>query len=286
MNYIDLHVHSTISDGTYTPTELIEYAVSKGLTAMALTDHDTINGIKEAQLAANRLKLEGHDITLIPGVEISAAFLNRDIHILGLFVDCCNELLVKTLEGAVRERETRNEKMAVNLRNAGLSITLDELKAEDPQAIITRAHFAKLLYKKGYVSSVKDAFTKYLGDDSPYYVKRNYISPEDAISLIKQASGIPVLAHPLLYHLNEKEIDALVLRLKNAGLEGIEAIYSNNISNEEAYVRSLAKKYDLAITGGSDFHGSVKPDIDLGTGRGNLKIPADLLLPLTQRLKK
>lgn len=286
MNLIDLHVHSNISDGTLSPSELVYYAAKKQLSAIALTDHDTILGIEEALSAAETLRKKGINFTLIPGVEISAAFRKRDIHILGLFVDYTHPNLKKQLEQAVLEREKRNEKMAKNLRNAGLSITVQELKEEDKNAIITRAHFAKLLYKKGYVKNIKDAFLKYLGEDGPYYVAREYISPEDTIALIKEAGGIPVLAHPLLYHLSEKELEALLVRLKASGLAGIEAIYSNNVSNEEAYACSLARKYDLLISGGSDFHGSVKPDIEIGSGRGNLKIPENLLIPMREYLEK
>lgn len=284
MKYIDLHTHSTTSDGTYTPTELVNYAFKKGLSAIALTDHDTVDGIKEAQNAAKKLQEEGHSFTLIPGVEISAGFMSRDIHILGLYIDPENEKLRKTLAKAVAERDERNEKMAANLRAIGFEIYVEEMKADDPNSIITRAHFAKMMVKKGYCSTINDVFKKYLDNDKPCYVKREYISPEDTIALIRQAGGVPVLAHPLLYHLSQPEIEALVKRLKGAGLEGIEAIYSNNISNEEAYVRSLAHHFDLAITGGSDFHGSVKPDIDLGVGRGNLKIPEELLIELKKRV--
>jgi len=277
MKQIDLHVHSNASDGTLSPSELVHYAIEKELAAIALTDHDTVLGIKEAMETATTFRNKGIDFSLIPGVEISAGFRKRDIHILGLFVDYTNAYLLAQLDWAVKNREARNEKMAENLRKAGLSITVEELRQEDPKAILTRAHFAKLLYKKGYVKNVKDAFTKFLDENGPYYVNRDYISPEGAIALIKEAGGIPILAHPLLYHLNEREIDALVGNLTEAGLAGIEAIYANNVSNDEAFARSLARKYNLLISGGSDFHGSIKPDIDLGSGRGNLKVPAELL---------
>ncbi|MFA9465212.1 MAG: PHP domain-containing protein [Velocimicrobium sp.] len=277
MKYIDLHVHSCISDGTLTPSELVIHAADKNLTAIALTDHDTILGINEAQEASKRLNTQGIHIELIPGVEISAGFGERDIHILGLFVDHTNVNLRSSLERAVLEREKRNEQMASNLRDAGIEITIEELHNADKKSILTRAHFAKLLYKKGYVKTIKDAFVTYLNEKGAYYVARKYISPEDSIALIKEAGGIPILAHPLLYHLNEKQICTLLTRLKSAGLAGIEAIYSGNVNNEESYVRSLARKYELLISGGSDFHGTLKPDIEIGIGRGNLKIPYELL---------
>lgn len=277
MGYIDLHTHSTASDGTYTPADLTRLAAKAGLTAFALTDHDTVRGIPAAMQEAEKLKKDGIPIRVIPGVEISAGYNKSDIHILGLFIDYTHTPLITALAASETERGQRNEKMAANLRNAGISVTLPELRREDEEAVLTRAHFAKLLLKKGYVKTVKEAFVRYLGDDSPYYVGRNYPSPEDAIAMITNAGGIPVLAHPLLYHLSEKELNRLLVHLKEAGLKGIEAIYSNNINNEEAFVRSLARKYELFITGGSDFHGAIKPAIQIGTGKGSLKIPESLL---------
>lgn len=286
MKQIDLHVHSSFSDGTLSPTELMHLAAEKELAAIALTDHDTVLGVNEALEASLSLRQKGNDIRVIPGVEISAGYQKHDIHILGLYIDHTNPALLGQLEQAVKNREQRNEKMAENLRNAGIAITMEELRKADPHAILTRAHFAKMLHKKGYIKDIKEAFKKYLDENGPYYVERDYMSPEDAISLIRESGGIAALAHPLLYHLSVRELENLLLRLKKAGLTGLEAIYSNNVSNEEAFVRSLARKYDLLITGGSDFHGTVKPSIDLGSGRGNLKVPASLLKDLEQALPR
>lgn len=273
MKQIDLHVHSTISDGTLTPAELVHLAHKQNLAAFALTDHDTIAGIKAAKDEAVLFSDSDYSLEVIPGVEISAGYKNRDIHILGLLIDEHNSSLIDSLNDAKKNREARNEKMAQNLAKTGMDISIKAILEDDPEAVITRAHFAKFMLKKGYVKSIKEAFTKYLSESSPYYVPREYISPEDAIALIRATGGVPILAHPLLYHLPEKELLSLITRLKEAGLMGLEAIYSCNISNEESYVRGLAHKYDLLISGGSDFHGSVKPDISLGTGRGNLNVP-------------
>lgn len=280
MNYIDLHVHSTFSDGTVAPSELVKLAVKQGLSAFALTDHDTVRGLKEAMSTAADFQKQGVQIYIIPGVEMSAAFQGSDIHILGLNINPKDTALLHALEGAEEERHTRNRKMADKLAAAGLDIAYEDVQRLEPNAVITRAHFAKYLVEKGYVSSNKEAFSKYLHSKSPYYVSRNYLSPEEAILLIINAGGIPVLAHPLLYHLEEAKLRHLILHLKETGLKGLEAIYTCNSKNDEAFVRSLARQYGLLISGGSDFHGSNKPDISMGTGKGNLKIPFSLLKEL------
>lgn len=277
---IDLHVHSNISDGTLTPSQVIDLAVVQNLKAIALTDHDTVGGIEEAKNRAEYYQKNHVDFTFIPGVELSVGYKKRDIHILGLYIDSSNQDFLALLNQMVEEREERNRKMVQNFQNDGIHITLAELKEESKDAVITRAHFAKLLVRKHYALSTKDAFTKYLNEDGKYYVNRKFITPEEAIDAILQASGIPVLAHPMLYHLPEEELVKLVERLKNHGLQGIETIYSTYSKEEEETVRKLACKYNLLITGGSDFHGEVKPDISIGTGRGNLFIPDELLVQL------
>lgn len=277
MKYIDLHVHSNISDGTFTPTEVVNEAVRSGLSAIALTDHDTVLGLQEARQAAATHASNGYEIEIIPGVEISSAYNGKDIHILGLYIDDANETLIRTLEDAVKEREERNIKMIHNLNNAGIPITLEALRESEPDAVITRAHFAKYLTENGFTKTRNEAFDKYLGTNGPYYVPRQFITPEDAIALIIQAGGIPILAHPLLYHLSSDELSDLVKKLKSFGLAGIEAIYTSNTGCDESDMRRLARLNNLLISGGSDFHGANKPDISIGEGRGNLKIPYELL---------
>ena len=277
MKYIDLHVHSNASDGTLSPEEVTEAAWEQNLAAFALTDHDTIQGVKRAIAHSMKMAEEGKEIEVIPGVELSVEYKKRDIHMLGLMIDYENANFKKALDDARMERATRNEKMVKNLSDAGLSITMEELRALSGDAVITRAHFGKLLLQKKYVKTISEAFEKYLGEDGPYYVPRKYISPEDAIALIRSAGGIPVLAHPLLYKLPEEELEALVKRLKDNGLMGIETIYSANTGFDEGIVRRYANQYDLIMTGGSDFHGANKPLIQLGTGKGNLKIPYSIL---------
>lgn len=287
MKYIDLHVHSNISDGTLTPTEVVDEAVRSGLSAIALTDHDTVLGLQEARQAAARHAANGYEIEIIPGVEISSAYKGKDLHILGLYIDDTNETLIKTLEAAVKEREERNIKMIRNLNNAGIPITLEAMQESEPDAVITRAHFAKYLTENGFTKTRNEAFDKYLGTDGPYYVPRQFMTPEEAIALILQADGIPVLAHPLLYHLPSDELSELVKKLKSFGLAGIEAIYTSNTGCDESDMRRLARLNDLLLSGGSDFHGANKPDIAIGKGRGNLKIPYELLeeMKICKKLK-
>ncbi len=284
MKYIDLHVHSTISDGTLTPSEVVRLAADSNLSAIALTDHDTVRGVAEALAAAEDLKKEEKFVRVIPGVEISAEYMGRDIHILGLFIDPDSKELNEALDQALSGRDRRNEKMVENLRNAGIDITLEALTFGTPDTVITRAHFARYLINNGYAKNNDDAFKRYLSHDTPYYVPRTQMTPEAALSLILSAGGLPILAHPLLYKLSLDELDTLIARLKSAGLIGIETIYSANTGFDEGIVRRYINKYDLLMTGGSDFHGSNKPHIMLGTGKGNLKIPETLLTALEEKL--
>ena len=277
MKYIDLHVHSNISDGTLSPTELVDHAVKLGLSAFALTDHDTIRGVAEAKERAAWHTSQGHAIEVYSGVEISAAYKNKDIHILGLLVNEHDEILDRILTNFLENRNHRNKKMLEKFAEYGIKLTMEDLTDGADSAVITRAHFATALMKKGYISSVQEAFEKYIGDDGPCYIPREFMSPEQAISSIKKAGGVPVLAHPLLYNLPHDELYALVDRLKKAGLKGIEVYYSNNHGQDEVNVKALANHFGLVATGGSDFHGSVKPHIELGVGKGNLKIPYSVL---------
>lgn len=286
MKYIDLHVHSNVSDGTLTPAEVVHLAVRSRLAAIALTDHDTLGGISEAQETASSEREMGHPVRVIPGTEISVIYRNKDIHILGLFLDPSNGTLTRALNDARLKREERNEKMTANLRGAGIDITVDKLREEEGDAVLTRAHFAKFMVKYGYCKTMQDAFARYLNNDSPYYVPREYLTPGEAIGLIHEAGGLSVLAHPLLYKFTLEEVEQLAAYLAGLGLDGIEAIYSSNTGFDEGRIRHIANKYNLAITGGSDFHGANKPDLQLGSGRGNLKIPYSILEDLEKRLKK
>ena len=275
MGQVDLHVHSTRSDGTYTPTELVNYAVEKGLSAFALTDHDTIDGINEAVEAA-----KDKPVTVIPGIEYSTEYLGRDVHIVGLFIDYKSPAFVEYLNSFKQSRIDRNHKLCRNLQNAGIDITYDALIQMFPDAVITRAHYAKFLLSKGYVTSLKEAFARYVGDHTPYFVHREKITPEEVIQLTLKAGGVPVLAHPTLYHLGKEQLDILVSTLKSKGLAGMECIYSTYSAAEEREMKALAAKDGRLASGGSDFHGANKPGLDLGTGYGKLYVDESIMFNL------
>ncbi len=281
MKLIDLHVHSNHSDGTYSPTELVAYAAQKGLAAFALTDHDTVDGLDEAIQCARKLQAAGQCVPeVIPGIEFSTEYLGKDVHILGLYIDYHNENFRAKLKEFVDSRILRNQKMCALLQEAGIDITYEKLCSEFEGSVITRAHYARYLLEHGYIRSLQEAFDRYVGDHCPYYVPREKITPVEAIRLILEADGIPVLAHPLLYHLSERRLEALVKECKEAGLMGIEAIYSTHNPSEERRMRRLAGKYHLLLSGGSDFHGANKPGLDLSSGYGRLVIPEDILTTL------
>ena len=270
--YIDLHVHSTSSDGTFTPSELVSYGIKKGLKAFALTDHDTTDGIREAQEAAR-----GKQITVIPGIELSTAWQNKDIHILGLNIEPENVRFQNILRGFQLEREKRNMKIIKKMQEQGLHISYQDMVNNFPDSVWTRAHFARFLADTDQVHTISEAFSRFLGDHAPCFVPREKVTPFQAISLIHEGGGKAALAHPLLYHMTPQQLEDLAALLVKNGLDGIEAIYSSNRGMDETNMRRLARRYNLFITGGSDFHGSNNPSIDLGCGKGNLKIPAALL---------
>ncbi|MGP1611827.1 MAG: PHP domain-containing protein [Catonella sp.] len=290
MKNIDLHVHSSFSDGSETTETLVQLAIAANLSAFALTDHDTTDGYKSLYEAAKRHNIglpSSEQLEVLPGVEISAAYKNKDIHILGLLIDPNNTDFNALLKSAEKERISRNIKMIDNLKQkAGLDISYDEIVALSPNSIITRAHFGKYLVDKKIVNDYPSAFEKYLGDDTPYYVARNFTSPKEAIEGIIRAGGVPVLAHPIIYRLPVPELERLVDTLISYGLRGIETIYSSHSKQDENYVRELAKRKGLIITGGSDFHGRPKPAINIGIGRGNLNIPYEILEDLRAEQRK
>ena len=280
MRAVDLHVHSLKSDGSLTPSELVDKALSLNLRAFALTDHDCTDGLPEAMEYA-----KDKDVEVIPGIELSTGYNGKDVHIVGLDIDYKNESLQKWLTDFRASRDLRNQKMCDKLRNeAGIDISYETLKATDPGAVITRSHYAKFLFAHGYVKSIREAFDRYIGDHARYYVPREKIDPREAVKVILLSGGIPVLAHPILYHLTKKQLSELASMLKEAGLIGIEAIYSTYAPSDEREIKALAKEYDLAISGGSDYHGVVKPGLEMGTGYGKLFVPEDVLDNL--RLKK
>jgi len=268
---IDLHTHTCYSDGSLTPAELIDFAIYKGLKVLAVTDHDTVDGLDEAvAYAADK------DIVFVPGVELSTEYKDKDLHIVGLNIDHKAEGFKRYLKDFVDSRDVRNEKMCALLTEAGMPMTYEELKAEFPDSVITRGHYARFMLKKGYTSYLKEAFERYIGDNGPYFVPREKTTAADGVRLIVEAGGIPVLAHPMLYHMNWDRIQDAIDELKPVGLMGIEAAYTTNTPAEERQTREFAARNGLLVSGGSDYHGEAKPRTDLGMGFGNLYVSEDM----------
>ena len=289
MHPIDLHTHSTRSDGTLTPAELIRYAAQKGLAAIALTDHDTIDGIEEAVQAARSLSSQDPDALVpevIPGVELSTEYRGKDIHIVGLFIDWQNREFADRLRGFADARIYRNRKMCSLLTENGCPVSYEDLEAAFPDTVITRAHFAQYLLDRGMISSIDEAFRKLIGDDCPCFVPREKVTPHDAVRFLLRFGGVPILAHPLQYKMGETELDALVASLTGLGLDGIEVYYSTHRQADTANLSRIAEKYGLLLSGGSDFHGTRKQNLDLGTGYGHLYVPDTILPPIRERALK
>jgi len=273
---IDLHTHSTASDGTLTPRELVRYAKDSGLSAIALTDHDTIAGIGDALDEARSIGFE-----VVPGIEISVDY-ETEMHILGYFSGKDYLNIEPALDALRRSREERNPKILRKLNKLGFDISLEEVKKEAQGEIVARPHIASILFKKGYVENMREAFDKYLSMGKPAYYRREKLTPEEGLGIISDAGGIPVLAHPIYLYLDYNHLNSLLYELKNAGLVGIEAYYVNNSEEDTQKFLELAEKHELLVTGGSDFHGGFKTGIEIGTGVGGLSIPYKLL----ERLKK
>lgn len=273
MNYIDLHVHSSASDGSFSPEEVVELAKNAGLSHFALTDHDTVGGVEQA---LNHAKKIG-GIEVIPGTELSCYYGNREIHIVGLFVNHKDETFLSELQKLKDAREARNERMVQNFVDAGIQLSVSELKHGNPNSVITRAHFARVLVEKGYCQDKNEAFQRYLGIGCPFYLPKPKVTPEHVLKLIIDAGGTAILAHPYSYKLSKSEVEALLDYLIPLGLSGMECYYSTYDNGQVQELRSMALSKGLLVSGGSDFHGVVKPDISIGIGRGKLKVPKKLL---------
>ena len=280
---IDLHAHSTASDGTYAPAVVAELAKTIGLSAIALTDHDTIDGLEEFQKTGEALGIE-----TIVGIEFAALrekYHCPEIHIVGLGFDPNHPALLERMKEIRESRDIRNLKMCEKLSSIGLHITLDEVAANAGGEIITRMHFANVLLQKGYISKKEDAFSRYISAGMPGYVEREFLSPELCIRTIKDAGGAAILAHPTLYGLDMEQLEELCEELIPYGLDGIECLYSTYSPAETKAISTLAKNMHLLPSGGSDFHGKNKPNIHLGSGKSNLSIPYAFWEELKKRTK-
>jgi len=272
---VDLHSHTTCSDGSATPAELVRLAASAAAAAIAITDHDTVEGLSEGRAAADKAGIE-----FIPGVEISAEFEPGTMHILGYLVDESDKNLNAALEGLRLARRERNPRIAARLQDLGMDISYDEVANLAGNEVVGRPHFASLMVRKGYVTSIKEAFDRFLAKGAPAYVEKERLSPSDSIALIHKAGGVAVLAHPYQMKLNDDDTKDQIGHLKDLGLDGIEAIYSRLGPSERDRYANLAREMGLLVTGGSDFHGTFKPDISLVNGLGDLEVPYELLLEM------
>lgn len=275
MSRIDLHLHTTHSDGSLSPTEVLRLAHKAGVTALAITDHDIVTGVPEALAAGAELGIE-----IIPGVEISSRVGDSELHILGYCLHWQDPELNQRLAFLRESRHSRNPQIIERLRALGLDVTYEEVRALAGTDAVGRPHIARLLMNKKYVTSAKDAFDRYLADGRPAYVARELPNPADAIAWIRAAGGVAVLAHPTWAKVYGEGLTTLLTTLKAAGLGGIEVHYSTHTKRQTTEYLDLAKRLDLLVTGGSDFHGVTKPDIEVGTGRGDLKVSEKLLDPI------
>lgn len=270
MDTIDLHTHSTFSDGTFTPSQLVKYAEEKGLKAFALTDHDTTEGIKEAKSIET-------NVEVISGVEISTRYDKKEIHIVGLYVNENDADLNKQLKYYREKRVTRNFEILEKLNSLGVDITIDDVKESCTGDVISRAHIAKALVSKGFVGSYTEAFDRYLGDNKCAYVPRETLNYEESMELITKAGGVPVLAHPLLYKMSDTNLENMMVKLRQKGLKAVEVYYSTHSNSDTQHIMAMANRVGLIYSGGSDFHGATKPKIDMGTGMGKLAVPYEIL---------
>ena len=270
---VDLHIHTAASDGTDTPRQAVELAAKLGLRAIAVTDHDSVSGIGEALAAGAELGVE-----VIPGIEISADYKGNRAHILGLFIDPDAPSLRPALDWAVNERDERNKKIIGAMEADGFPISQEMLQQEYPDAVLGRPHMAEHLMKKGVVSSIQEAFDRLLAEGRPYYRPRERMPMGQAVDAIRRAGGVAILAHPMQYGYDADRRDAFIRSGMAAGAAGLEAYYSEHSQAQQAELLHTAARYGLAVSGGSDYHGSRKPHIAMGSGiAGSLHVPFQVL---------
>jgi predicted metal-dependent phosphoesterase TrpH len=278
MFFIDLHTHSNASDGSLPPGEVVRLAKERGLTALALTDHDTIDGLAQAAAAGEELGLE-----IIPGVEISAKHTSGSMHILGYFLDYGSDLLARRLAVLKQARKDRNPQIITKLRDRGIPVTMEQVERISGGGQVGRPHIARALYEVGRVRSIQEAFDIYLGNNGLAYVSKFRFPPEEAIAMIREAQGIPVLAHPFTLGLNTAgTLKPLLKDLMALGLAGVECYYPEHSADQEALYLSLARELGLLVTGGSDFHGDNKPEISLGRINCQPRLTYDLVTAMKQ----
>ena len=270
---VDLHIHTTASDGTDTPREAAALAHSLGLAAIAVTDHDTAAGVPEAMAAGAALGVE-----VVPGIEMSAEYKGGGVHILGLFIDPAGESVRAAMDFAVQARARRNERIVAAMAADGFDISLEELRRAHPGAVLGRPHVAQWLMDHGFVGSIDEAFRRYLGRGGAYHFTRERIGLADAVAAIREAGGLAVAAHPLQYRYDDQALETFIRDARDAGCGAMEVYYSGYSADDEARLLALAGRYGLAPSGGSDYHGKRKPDIAMGSGiGGTLAVPWEVL---------
>lgn len=256
MSKVDLHLHSSASDGQLSPSDLVSKAIEKELTTISLTDHDTVDGIAEALKAAKNYP----QLVFIPGLEMSTDIATSEIHMLGYFIDYTNQKLLTVLEQMRNDRQIRAQRMTTKLNKMGINIDWHRIQEMAVNSSVGRPHIAQAMLEKGYINTFKEAFIKYIGREGPAYIERTKMSPLEAINIILEADGLPVLAHPL--YINDPEI--VIKQLKGGGLIGLEVYYNSYTSEQVGVLINLANKYDLLPTGGSDYHGIDENETPLG----------------------
>lgn len=279
MKRVDLHIHTTASDSSTKPQVVVGLAESDGLSAIAITDHDTTDGFNVAYNASI-----GKNIRVIPGIELSTKYYGS-VHILGYFIDVDNPELKSELKQIVDDRDSRNEKIIQSMQEYGIHVTYDEMRDRFGN-VIGRPHFGQIIIENGMAESVNEAFDNFLSKGKPFWVARKTVSMERCIELILHSGGIPVLAHPFEYNYDVKTIADLIETGIHYGIRGLECRHSKHSPGQMAYLERLAEDYDLLKTGGSDFHGAIKPTISLGTGTGLLAIPYKWLEALEEERNK
>lgn len=273
MKYADLHIHTNFSDSTFGVREVLEKARSAGLDCIAICDHDTVDALPSAVKLA-----KVYDIEVIPSLELTCQNVDREIHILGYFVDYRDEWFLKILEDLKKHRRERIYKISEKLDKMGVKVGPEEVFALCKEGCsVGRLHIARVLVDKGIVSSFREAFRKFIGEKAPAYVSRFKFNPAEAIGIIKKVGGLPVLAHP-----QKSYCDNIIPHLVESGLEGMEVFYSDQLSGVEDFYKGIASKYDLVMTGGSDCHGFAKREVLIG----KVKIPYIYVEKMKERLSK
>ncbi len=269
---IDLHTHSIYSDGTNTPAELVAMAEERGVRALALTDHDTVGGIPKLLVAAAESLVEA-----VPGIELSAECNQGTMHILGYFIDYTQPALLEKLEKVRSSRDERNHEILKKLNQLGYPLMWEDIEQQAGCDVVGRPHIAGALVECGHIKTKKAAFDQLLGKGRPGYVNRYHYSAKECIDMIRTAGGVSVLAHPATLHLSDTQLRILMGELKEQGLSGIETYYAEHRPDNRKKFMAWAKELDLICTGGTDFHGRNTPDLKLGTGFGQLRVPDEVL---------